>query len=190
MHMSVGSGFHCGKGVPLTFSERSKQAINAQLTKELEASYAYLAMAEYCESRALHGFGAWLRAQSDEERGHAMKFHEFIQDRGERVHFDTLPAPTGDFSSVLEVFEAALENEQAVTRAIHDLYSLAEDEKDFTTQAFLNWFLLEQVEEERTVQGIIDWITEVGDTKQGLYLLDRELGGGLEGALGDGGGGN
>jgi ferritin len=173
----------------MTFSERSKQAINAQLTKELEASYAYLAMAEYCESRALHGFGAWLRAQSDEERGHAMKFHDYIQDRGERVHFDALPAPAADFGSVLEVFEGALENERAVTRAIEDLYSLAEEEKDRTTQAFLNWFLLEQVEEERTVQGIIDWLNEVGDSKQGLYLLDRELGGGLEGALNNGGAG-
>ena len=174
----------------MTFSERSKQAINAQLTKELEASYAYLAMAEYCESRALHGFGSWLRAQSDEERGHAMKFHDFIQDRGERVHYEALPAPDGDFGSVLEVFERALENEQAVTRAIHDLYSLAEDEKDFTTQAFLNWFLLEQVEEERTVTGIIDWLKEIGDSKQGLYLLDRELGGGLEGVTANGAAGN
>jgi ferritin len=173
----------------VAFSERSKQAINQQLTKELEASYAYLAMAEYCESRSLFGFGTWLRSQSDEERGHAKKFHDYIQDRGHRVHYDALPAPTGDFGSVPEVFEAALENERAVTRAIEDLYSLAEEEKDYTTQAFLNWFLLEQVEEERTVQGIIDWINEVGDTKQGLYLLDRELGGGLEGALSDGGSG-
>jgi ferritin len=166
----------------MTFSDRSKQAINAQLTKELESSYSYLAMAEYCESKALHGFGSWLRAQSDEERGHAMKFHDYIQDRGERVSYQTLAAPAADYGSVLGVFEAALENEQAVSRAIHDLYALAEDEKDFTTQAFLNWFLLEQVEEEKTVQGIIDWIKEVGDSKEGLYLLDRELGGGLEGA--------
>lgn len=171
----------------MTFSERSKQAINAQLTRELEASYAYLAMAEYCESRALHGFGSWLQAQSDEERDHARKFHDFIQDRGERVHYEALPAPAADYGSVLEVFERALENEQAVTRAIHDLYSLADEEKDFTTQAFLDWFLLEQVEEERTVQGIIDWLNEVGDSKQGLYLLDRELGGGLDGALNNGG---
>lgn len=171
----------------MTFSERSKQAINAQLTKELEASYAYLAMAEYCESRALHGFGAWLRAQSDEERDHARRFHDFIQDRGERVHYEALPAPAADYASVLDVFERALENEQAVTRAIHDLYSLADEEKDFTSQAFLDWFLLEQVEEERTVQGIIDWLNEMGDSKQGVYLLDRELGGGLEGALTNGG---
>lgn len=170
----------------MTFSERSKQAINHQLTKELEASYAYLAMAEYCESRALHGFGSWLRTQSDEERSHAMKFHDFIQDRGERVHYEALPEPAADFGSVLEVFQRAFENEQAVTRAIHDLYSLAEDEKDFTTQAFLNWFLLEQVEEEKTVTGIIDWLKEIGDSKQGLYLLDRELGGSLEGAATNG----
>ena len=161
------------------FSERSRHAINEQLTRELQASYAYLAMADYCESLGFEGFGRWLRNQSQEEYGHAMKFRSFIIDRGERVQLEGIDSPASDFSSVVEVFERALDNEQAVTRAINDLYALAEQEKDFATQAFLNWFVLEQVEEERTVTGILDWLKRIGDSEQGLYLLDQRLDGDL-----------
>jgi ferritin len=167
----------------VTFSERTRQAINDQVTKELQSAYAYMAMADYCESIGLEGFGQWLRNHSEEEQGHAAKFRSYILDRGERVHHEALSSPTASFSSVQEVFEAALDNEQAVTRSINDLYALAEQEKDFATQAFLDWFVLEQVEEERTVTAILDWIKRIGGTEQGLFMLDQKLGGGLESAI-------
>lgn len=165
----------------MPFSERSRQAMNDQLMREIEASYTYLSMAEYCQSFALDGFASWLGAQSEEEWDHATRFRGFLQDRGERVRFEALPKPPADFSSVIDVFERALENERSVTQSINDLYALAEEEKDFASQAFLNWFVTEQVEEERTVSGILDWLRRIGDSAQGLYLLDRQLGGRLEG---------
>lgn len=174
------------------FMERSKQAMSQHMMKEIESSYAYLSMSAYCDSAGLAGFAGWLKAQSGEEWGHAMKFYGFLIDRGARVRFEALEAPRVEYSSPLEVFEAALENENAVTRAINDLYAMAEEEKDFASQAFLDWFVMEQVEEEKTVAGIVDWLKRIGDSDQGLYLLDRELGGGLEpsteAATGQGGG--
>jgi ferritin len=164
----------------MPFSERSRQAMNDQLMREIEASYTYLSMAEYCHSLALDGFASWLGTQSQEEWDHAMRFRSFLRDRGERARFEALAEPPADFSSVVEVFERALENEQSVTQYINDLYALAEEEKDFASQAFLNWFVTEQVEEERTVSGILDWLRRIGDSAQGLYLLDRQLGGRLE----------
>lgn len=164
----------------MSFTQRARTAMNDQITREMEASYAYLAMAGYCESMGLHGFGKWLERQSAEEWGHAMKFRGYVEDRGERVRYEAIREPENDFSSVLEVFERALDQEQAVTRSINDLYAMAEEEKDFASQAFLNWFVTEQVEEEKTVTGIIDWLKRVGDSAQGLYLLDRELGGAPE----------
>jgi ferritin len=164
----------------MAFSQRTKSALNEQLMREIEASYSYLSMAEYCQSQGLHGFGRWLEEQSREEWGHAMRFRTFIQDRGEVVRFESVREPTGHFSSVMDVFEQALDQERAVTQYINNLYALAQDEKDFATQSFLNWFVDEQVEEEKSVMGIIDWIKTLGDSPQGIYLLDRELGGSLE----------
>jgi ferritin len=160
----------------MTFSERSQTAFNEQLAREIEASYSYLALSEYFDARGLKGFASWFENQSSEEWGHAMKFRAYIQDRNGRVHYREIRKPESEFSSVLELFERTLEQEQSVSRAINDLYALAVEEKDFASQAFLNWFVTEQVEEEKTVRDIIDLLGLVEDSKDGLYLLDRKLG--------------
>ena len=40
----------------------------------------------------------------------------------------------------------------------------------------MQWFISEQVEEEATAQRLLDKIKFIGIDKQGLFLLDRELG--------------
>ena len=160
----------------MIFSERSQAGFNEQLAREIEASYVYLAMSEYFDAQGLAGFTAWFENQSSEEWLHAMKFRGYIQDRDGRVRYREIREPESEFSSVLEVFERTLEQEQNVSQAISDLYALAVEEKDFASQAFLNWFVAEQVEEEKTVRDIIDLIKLVGESQEGLYLLDQKLG--------------
>ena len=75
------------------------------------------------------------------------------------------------------MFEAALTNEESVTAAIDDLYTLTDEERDYASQAFLNWFVTEQVEEEKIVGGVVDSLRRVGEKGEALFLLDRELGG-------------
>lgn len=150
-------------------------AMNDQLQKELQSAYVYLAMSSYTESLSLPGISQWLRAQWEEELAHAMKFYNFIVDRGSRVEFKALDAPPVDYSSPLQVFETALEHERSVTRSINDLYALVADEKDFASQAWLDWFATEQVEEEKSVGQIVDDLKRVGEKGDGLYLIDRAL---------------
>lgn len=156
-------------------SQRIEQAMNRQMMMEIESSYTYLAMSARCESLALPGFAAWFRAQSGEEWAHAMKFYDWILDHDATATLDAIAAPKVDFASPLEAFEAALEQEQAVTRSINEVYGLSGEEKDFASQSFLNWFVTEQVEEEKTVRDILDWLRRIGDSGYGLYLMDREL---------------
>ena len=156
-------------------SQRTEQAMNRQMMMEMESAYTYLAMSARCESLALPGFAAWFRAQSGEEWMHAMKFYDWILDHDATATLDALPAPRADFASPLEAFEATLEQEQAVTRSINELYAISGEERDFASQSFLNWFVTEQVEEEKTVKDILDWLRRIGDSGYGLYLMDREL---------------
>jgi ferritin len=154
-----------------------EDAMNDQLNFELRSAYNYLAMSAYCEAESLPGFAHWLRTQSREEVDHAMKFYTFIVDRGGRVKMQDLGTPAEDFKSLLEIFEQSLDNERAVTRAINELYTLTTKEQDYASQAFLNWFVTEQVEEEKTVEAIIDDLQRVGSSGEGLYLIDKDLGG-------------
>jgi ferritin len=157
-------------------TKKVEKAMNDQLAVELESAYAYLAMSAYCESESLPGCAGWLRHQATEEVDHAMRFYSFISDRDGRISLRGLPQPREKYSSLLEVFERALEHERSVTRSISDLYGLVVDEKDYAAQAWLDWFATEQVEEEKSVGHIVDSLRRIGDRGDLLFLLDKDLG--------------
>jgi ferritin len=159
-----------------------QEALNAHLAEELASSYLYLAMSAYCETRNLPGFAHWLKTQSDEERGHAMKFYDFVQSRGWPVKLRALAEPPADFGSPLQLFERVLAAEREVTAKINQLYATASEMEDYASQTFLQWFVSEQVEEEKTAAGILETLRMIGDDKVALLMLDRELGGRTESA--------
>lgn len=158
------------------FSLRLQDALNAQLQRELYASHLYLAMAACADAANLPGFAHWMRVQSDEERGHALKFYEFINDRDGRIVLKGIEAPPTEYGAPLAMFEAALEHERRVSGFIHELYELALEEKDYPTQTFLQWFITEQVEEEKSATQIVETLKMIGDNQVALLMLDRELG--------------
>lgn len=157
-------------------SKAMQDAINEQINKELYSSYLYLSMAAYFESTGLPGFATWMRAQSQEELEHALKFFDYVNERGGRVELDAIEKPTVAWESPLAVFEATYEHEQMVTALINNLYKVALEENDYASQVMLHWFIDEQVEEEASVSQIVDSLERVGDKGQGLIMLDRALG--------------
>lgn len=157
-------------------SRAMQDAINKQIRDELYSAYLYLSMAAYFEDTSLPGFASWMRMQSQEEVSHAMKFFDFVNERGGRVTLHAIDQPPLEFESPQAVFEATYEHEQKVTGLIHDLYELALAEKDYPAQVMLHWFIDEQVEEEDGVSAILAALERVGDKDQGLLMLDRELG--------------
>src|SRR5687767_1054195 len=156
---------------------RVLDAINRQINSELSASYSYLAMSAYCERQKFTGAARWLRLQSQEERMHAMKLFDFVLARDQAVRLVAIDEPRGEFKSVAEVFERALQQEQEVSRQIDALYEIAFHEKAFSAAAELQWFLTEQVEEEKTAREIVAKFRMVGNDPASLLDLDRELGG-------------
>ena len=157
-------------------SEKVQDALNGQLNAELYSSYLYLSMNAYFKSVNLDGFANWMYAQAQEELMHAMKFYEFINQRGGRVILAAIEAPPTEWSSPIAVFEDTLKHEQKVTGLINDLVEVALDERDHATQIFLQWFVTEQVEEEDNVGNVLEQLKLLGDAKGGLFMMDRELG--------------
>ena len=128
-------------------SKAMQDAINEQIKNELYSAYLYLSMAAYSEANNLSGFAHWMRAQSQEEVEHAMKFFEFVNERGGRVVLHAIDQPPVDFESPVKIFEETLNHERKVTAMINSLYELALEEKDYAAQVMLHWFIDEQVEE-------------------------------------------
>jgi len=156
-------------------NEKMKKALNDQLNAELYSSYLYLSMNAYFKSVNLDGFANWMYYQAQEELGHALKFYDFIIQRGGRVQLQQVEAPPTEWSSPLAVFEATLEHEQKVTGLINDLVEIANNERDHATHIFLQWFVSEQVEEEDNVGGVLEQLKLMGEAKGGLFMIDREL---------------
>ena len=157
-------------------NHKLQTALNEQIKNELYSAYIYLSMSAYFESINLPGFANWMRKQSQEEVNHAMKIFDFIHERGGRVELQAIDQPPVSFESPLKVFEMALEHEKKVTAMIHDLYKLAEEEKDYPTQVMLHWFIDEQVEEEKSASDLVEQLKRIGDDGVGLLLLDQKLG--------------
>lgn len=154
-------------------NKKLQDAINTQLNFEIESAHVYLAMEAYVAGLGLPGFENWLGVQYQEELAHSRKFMKYINERGGRVEITGFENPRNDYSSLLEVFEVALEHEFEVTRRINDIMALAHEEKDYATISFMQWFIDEQVEEEDNFSTLIDQIKLVKDA--GLFMLDKEV---------------
>jgi ferritin len=156
--------------------DRVEAALNEQITQEFYASQSYLSMSAHFETTGFAGFARWMRIQADEERTHALRIFDFVNDRDGRVTLGTINAPPSNFASPLEVFEAALAHERKVSAMIGELYRLSMEEADYPTQVMLQWFVNEQVDEEKVASDIVDRLRLAGDNKSALLLLETELG--------------
>ena len=152
------------------------KAFNDQITMEVGSSIAYLQMSAHLENVNLVGMAAWMRMQSEEEKDHAHRFMKFVLDRGNTVELSAIEALKSDFDSVETVFATSLAQEQAVTKAIHDIYRLAADQGDLASFPFLQSFIAEQNEEEATVETILERVRLAGGESSAILLLDSELG--------------
>lgn len=157
-------------------NQKIQDAFNEQIKEELFSSYIYLAMAAHFEAENLDGFANWMRHQAQEEVEHAMRLFDHINRRGGRVVLKALGEPPLEFGSPLDAFRKALEHEKHITGRIHDLYEVAQQEKDYPAQMELQWFIDEQVEEEENTGRVVDLLELAGDNKGALLMLDRELG--------------
>ncbi|MCK4632170.1 MAG: ferritin [candidate division Zixibacteria bacterium] len=157
-------------------SNKMQEAFNDQIAAELYSANLYLAMSAYLESIDLPGFGHWMRIQYQEEVSHAMKMFDYVIERDGRALVKAYDAPPADWKSALDVFEGALSHEQKVTGLINNLMDIALAEKDHASNIFLQWFVNEQVEEEATAKGVVQQLKMLGDSKAGMFQIDRELG--------------
>lgn len=157
-------------------NQRIKAMMNQQIKNELESYYIYLSMVAYFHSLNLDGMAHWLRCQAHEEMTHAMKFFDYIIDRGDRVELLDLKQLQTSWNSPAEAWQSAYQHEQFITGKINELMKAAREENEYITEPLIAWFINEQVQEEADTLKIAEQVKLVNESKEGLLLLDRELG--------------
>ena len=151
-------------------------AMNEQIKNELESAYIYLSMAAYFHANNLDGMAHWMRCQVHEETIHAMKFFDHLIERGAAVKLPDLKQLKTNWKNPLEPWKDAYAHEQFITRKIHDLLKIARKENDFAAEPLLAWFVNEQIEEESNTDKVCRQMEMIGNSREGLFMLDRELG--------------
>ena len=157
-------------------SKRVEKALNEQIAKEAYASNSYLAMASWCERKALRGCTGFFYTQSEEERQHMLKLIKYVNDSAGEAVIPALAQPKENYDSVKDLFEISLKQERDVTASINNLVELAFSVKDHASYNFLQWYVSEQHEEESLFKTILDLIHLAGKDNQSLLLLDMEIG--------------
>ena len=156
-------------------SEKVQDALNDQLNAEFFSAYQYLALSAYFEDRGLKGFAHWMRVQYEEELVHADKIFDYVNNRDGRVVLKTVAEPMSSFESAVAAFAFALASERDLSDKIYGLVDLALAAHDHGTHAFLQWFVNEQIEEESLVRDIVHNLALVIDSRDGIFLMDRDL---------------
>jgi ferritin len=151
------------------------QKYNSQITNELTASQLYLSASLWCEQRELSGMAKYFRAESDEERGHALLFVDFANRRRIPIELQALQPPPRDWADAQALWECLLEAERQNTESLKELADFADDDGDRSMTAFLDPFHMEQVESEDHLMKIIAKIRDQKETPGLLRQLDTEL---------------
>ncbi len=150
-------------------------ALNEQINAELTAWYSYLGMSAWCSGKQLHGCANWLRAQAQEEYTHAMKLYEFLIERNAPVQLKAVQPTETEYKSIVEVFHAAMKQEEENTQRIDAIFQMAMDQRAFASLVELQWFITEQVEEEKTARENLAKVRMVSEDPAAILEFDRVM---------------
>ena len=156
--------------------QRMQKAMNEQVMHETSSAYLYASMAAYFHAKGLDGMAQWMKAQAQEELGHALRFFNHVNERGGRVELLAIEKPQTEWDSPLAAYKAALAHEEFITGRINELATIADEENDRAAGILLQWFVSEQVEEEDSVSKVVAMLEIAGEKGPGLLMADRELG--------------
>lgn len=156
-------------------NQKLKDLLNNQINKELYSAYLYLDIADFFAKEGLDGFESYYRIQAEEEYLHASKIIKYLIDNQQEVNLEKIDKPQFTALNYNDILYVALNHEKYITESINNIYSFAEEIKDYRTRQMLDWFIAEQAEEESNAEDLITKLKLYDKGQQELYLLNQEL---------------
>lgn len=151
-------------------------SLNKQIANEAHSASVYQAMSSWLHYQGLIESGKYFRKQSEEERGHMYKIHDYLLDMGAQAISPEITDIPNNFSDLREILDMYLGMEIGITKNFNDLSEKALKLKDFQTLQFLAWFLDEQKEEEDNARRTIEIYELIGTELDGLFKIDKYIG--------------
>jgi len=156
-------------------SASCKQALDQAIDHELYASNFYKNAANHMQRIGYFGAQKFFVAESASELEHYQKIVDFLNDVGMVAKVPSVEAMTEQFSSLLEVVQAAYNIEVALYHSYSRWYKSESDDP------VVQQFLLQFLEIQRTSVGeygdLLSRLKLAGDDKCALLIIDQEMGG-------------
>lgn len=157
-------------------SKKVAEMLLVQANREFYSERLYIAMEYYFKSLDLNSYANLFNDYALEERSHAYKMLEFLDEHNCSTKLSKIDDVTTDYSSPKDVFEKAYIHELQVTKWITDIYHVAVKENDVASQQFLDWFLEEQREEEDKMLTRLNRLKLAGNDMSAILFLDMHDG--------------
>ena len=160
-------------------SSTLEEALSTQMNVELFQSHTYLSYGIWADDKGYAGIANFLMRHSQEEREHAIKFMQYVLNRGGKPKVTGQRTTPKDPQNMTDCFNLVFKHEVENTEKIYKLVDMAFEEKDWATWNFLQWFVKEQIEEETLAMDLIDKLKIAGGDKasdESLFTLDKTLG--------------
>lgn len=157
-------------------SKEVAKALLIQANEEFKSERQYIAMELYFKSLDLEGYAKLFNEYAKEERDHAYKILNFLDEWNHSTVLSPLKEVVTEFKDPKNVFEVAYKHEQDVTKSILDIITLARDKKDNAGIQFLDWFIEEQREEEDKMLSRLNRLTLANNDMAAILFLDKEDG--------------
>jgi len=156
-------------------SQKLTAELNEQIKFEFYSSHLYLAAAAYAYTLDLDGFANFFIIQAEEEKFHAMRFFNFINEMDGTIRIQSFESPKGEYKDLVDLFSHTYEHEKLVTNRIYHLMDIASEEKEHATISFLKWFIDEQVEEMASFKAILQKLKRANNDPAIIYSMDDEM---------------
>ncbi len=156
-------------------SQKLTDELNEQIKFEFYSSHLYLAAAAYCYQQDLDGFANFFIVQAEEEKFHAMKFFNYINEMNADIVMKAFEGPKSDYVDIVDLFEFTFQHEKQVTDRIYHLMDIATEEREHATISFLKWFIDEQVEEMATFKSLLQKVKRAKNDSAMLYNINEEM---------------
>lgn len=132
----------------MTDSERFHALVNRQIDAEFYGAHQYVATAAYFDAINMPQTARVFYQHAGEEREHAMRFVQYLLNRGLTVRIGGVRSVVNDFADPVDALTNAVNRELGVTEQIVTLAGVAHEDGDLFAHQFIQWFIREQIEEE------------------------------------------
>ena len=157
-------------------SKQVAEELLKQVNRDFLSERLYIAMEYYFKSLDLNGYAKLFNDYALEERNHAYKMLEFLDEHNCSTTISGIEDVLTSYTSPKDVFEKAYAHEIQVTKWITDIYKLAIKEGDIASQQFLDWYIEEQREEEDKMLERLNRLKLAGDNMAAILFLEKEDG--------------